>query len=281
MKVSPTTKGYSAPRAPKPPKFDKSIRQNSELIVAPLYDEYLLKNPEPVYDAEIVAKVMAELVKQPRDRRRSFSASSAGYCKRRQELAFLGVGKPGIIDSRGVRIFNNGTFIHLRWQLGLLSAGILTGTEVTADLNNGLFRATLDGVGVAKRGSFKGRRFLWEHKGRMSFSYAAQERNGTPDPKTRKQVAMQMYLTDYEVASVTNENKDTQAVSEFVIERNDEEIKDAKQELDELALAIDRQKLHPMLPECVKQNASGEFYKCPFGGPLGPCLYAGSWPITT
>lgn len=280
MRVSPTTKGYSQPRVAVQ-KFGQTIRQTSNLIVSPLYDEYLVENPEPHYAMDTVAKVMAELVKQPRDRRRSFSASQAGYCKRRQELAFIGVGKPVLPDPRGVRIFNNGTFVHLRWQLGLLSAGIIDGIEVTADLNDGLFRATMDGVGKAKRGRFKGTRFIWEHKGRMSFSYAAQERSGTPDPKTRKQVAMQMYLTDYEVASVTNENKDTQAVTEFVIERNDEEIKDAKQELKELATAIDRQTLHPMLPECVKRNASGEFYKCPFGGPMGPCIYAGSWPTTT
>lgn len=275
--MSITTKGY-VPVATPTQRFDRVISGSHNYIVTPLYDEWLLQNPEPCYDMEIVAKVMAELVKKPRDRRRSFSASQAGYCKRRQELAFLGVGKPGISDPRGIRIFNNGTFVHLRWQLGLLSAGIISGIEITTDLNDGLFRATMDGVGKAKRGRFKGQRFIWEHKGRMSFAYAAQERNGTPDPKTRKQVAMQMYLTGYEVASVTNENKDNQQVSEFIIERNDEEIKDAKQELTELAQAIERQKLHPMLPECVKQNRTGEFFKCPFGGPMGPCLYAGDWP---
>lgn len=282
MRVSPTTKGYTAPKVVQQ-KFIETNQRQSDLIVTPLYDEYLIRNPEPHYDIELVAKVMAELVKEPRDRRSSFSASSAGYCKRRQELAYLGVGKPGISDPRGVRIFNNGTFVHLRWQLGLLSAGIINGIEITTYLNNGdvLHRATMDGIGTAQRGKYKGVKFGWEHKSAMSFSFNAQERKGTPSEKVRKQVAMQMYLTDYEVWSVTNENKDTQVVSEFVIERNEEEIKEAKQELDELTLAIERQKLHPMLPECVKRNASGEFYKCPYGGPLGPCLYAGSWPSTT
>lgn len=280
MRVSPTTKGYVRV-TPVLQKFAETVRNVKDLIVTPRYDEYLLQNPEPCYDMEIVSKVMAELVKKPRDRRRSFSASSAGYCKRRQELAFLGVGKPGITDPRGVRIFNNGTFVHLRWQLGLLSARIVRGIEITTDLNDGLFRATLDGIGVAQQGRYAGSRFVWEHKGRNSYAYAAQERSGTPDAKTRKQVAMQLYLTGYDLASVTNENKDNQEVSEFVIERNDEEVKDASAELKELALAIERQKLHPMLPECVKQNKSGEFYKCPYGGPQGPCLYSGSWPSTT
>lgn len=270
MRVSPTTKGYAA------------TRQNLEsLIVTPLYDEYLAQHPEPVYDPIIVAKVMAELVKQPRNRSRSFSASSAGLCKRRQELAFLGVGVPIAHDPRGVRIFNNGTFVHLRWQLGLLSAGIITETEVLTHMSGGLFRASLDGVGVALRGRYTGTPFIWEHKGRMSFSYAAQERNGIPDAKTMSQVRMQQYLSGYELASITNENKDTQHVKEFVVEWDDGEIRNAKNELEELAQAIDRGRLHPMLPECVKQNKSGEFYKCPFGGPLGPCIYSGTWPRTT
>lgn len=280
MRVSPTTKGYVRVQS-SIQKFTVAARSAEDLIVTPMYDAFLLNNPEIVADDTVFRRVMLEMTKKPRDRRRSFSASSAGYCLRRQELAFLGVGKPVITDPRTVRIFNNGTFVHLRWQIGLLSARILRGIEVTTDMNDGLFRATLDGIGVARRGRYAGQRFIWEHKGRNSYSFAAQERSGTPDAKTRKQVAMQMYLTGYDVASVTNENKDNQEVSEFVIERNDEEVKDARRELVELATAIDRQKLHPMLPECVKQNTSGEFYKCPFGGPTGPCIYSGSWPSTS
>ena len=107
----------------------------------------------------------------------------------------------------------------------------------------------------------------------MSFSYAAQARNGVPDAKTQKQVRMQQYLSGYEVASVTNENKDTQDVSEFIIEWNDEAIADAKKELDELALAIDRQKLHPMLPECVKQNRVRRVLQMSIWWAIGP-LYS-------
>lgn len=280
MKVSPTVKGYKAPKS-YGPTFSTVPQKKDDLIITPLYDEYLSLHPEPVYDPIIVAKVMSELIKQPRNRSRSFSASSAGYCKRRQELAFLGVGQPGLAEPRAVRIFNNGTFVHLRWQLGLLSAGIISASELTTDLNDGLFRATLDGIGVAKIGRHKGARFGWEHKGRMSYSYAAQSRNGSPDVKTRKQVAMQMYLSGYELWTVTNENKDTQEVEEFIIEHNTGEIREAKQELDDLALAIERQHLHDMLPECVKQNKTGEFFKCPFGGPNGPCLASGKWPSTT
>lgn len=280
MRVSPTTKGFV--RVPKNiQRFTSAARMSDDLIITPMYDEYLLRHPEIVADVQVFQRVMREMTKKPRDRRRSFSASSAGYCMRRQELAFLGVGQSPITDPRTVRIFNNGTFVHLRWQVGLMSAKILRGIEVTTDLRDGLFRATLDGIGVAQRGRYAGTRFVWEHKGRNSYAFNAQELSGTPDAKTRKQVAMQMYLTGYDVAVVTNEDKGNQDVSEFVIERSDEEVLDAQRELEELASAIEKQKLHPMLPECVKQNKTGEFYKCPFGGPNGPCVYSGSWPSTT
>jgi hypothetical protein len=145
-------------------------------------------------------------------------------------------------------------------------------------VKTGINRATLDGLGTATRGRYVGDQFIWEHKTRMSYAWLAQERAGTPDHKTRRQVAMQMLLTGYDLATVTNENKDTQEISEFVIERNDDEVAEAAEELRELGRAIDMQRLHPMLPECVKQNKTGEFFQCPFGGTGGACIHAGNWP---
>jgi len=279
MRVSPTTRGYK-PRVyePKPQKHSAARRDPDSLIVTPLYDEWLVRNPEITAKPEVFKRVMELMTVPPRDRRRSFSASQAGYCLRRQELAFLGVKGTKLSDPRGIRIFQNGTFGHLRWQVGLLSAGIIDGIEVTVKSASELERATMDGIGVALEGRYKGAKFGWEHKGRMSFAFDAQERAGTPDAKTRKQVATQMLLTGYDVWSVTNENKDTQVAGEFIIERNDAEIGEARKELKELTAAIDKKKLHPMLPECIKRNSTGEYYKCPFGTDAGACVASGSWP---
>jgi hypothetical protein len=278
MRVSPVIKGY------KPGGFQKyreSVQDSDDLIVTPLYDEYLLRHPDVLANPEVFLKVMEEVTKPPRDRSRSFSASAAGYCLRRQELAFLGQPQNQPSDPRGVRIFNNGTFVHLRWQIGLLSAGIIDDIEYKVTAPRLRARASLDGLGKAQRGRYSGQDFVWEHKGRMSFAYAAQDRSGTPDPKTRKQLAMQMLLSGFDLGVVTNENKDNQEVSEFVIERNLEEVMEARRELEELNAAVDKQRLHPMLPECVKQNKSGEFFKCPFGGIGGACVNSGTWPRST
>lgn len=279
MRVAPTKRGYQ-PRVYEPPpqKFTKVDRSYDNLLVTPLYDEYLLKNPEITAKPDVFERVMKQLLQPPRDRRRSFSASQAGNCLRRQELAFLGVQKNPTKDPRGARIFQNGTFVHLRWQVGLLSAKIVDGIEVTVTNRTGLWRATLDGIGVGKRGKWKKEKFGWEHKGRMSFAFDWQEKKGTPDEKTRKQVATQQYLTGYDVTSVTNENKDNQNHGEFLIEYDEAEVGEARKEYRELVLAVEKQRLHPMLPECIKRNSSGEYYKCPYGTDLGACTASGNWP---
>lgn len=282
MRVSPTSRGYQ-PRVykPEPQKFSQAHRDPNRLIVTPLYDEWLLKNSELTARPDVFRKVMEMAAKPPRDRRRSFSASQAGYCLRRQELAFLGAKKNPNKDPRGARIFQNGTMVHLRWQIGLLSAQIVHAIEVTVKSADEMTRCTMDGIGKAQIGHYKGVRFGWEHKGRMSFAFDWQEKKGTPDPKTRKQVAMQMDHSGYDVFSVTNENKDTQATREFIIERNEEEVGEVRKDLKELRRAIDIQRLHPMLPECVKRNSTGEYYKCPYGTDLGACAASGNWPSIT
>lgn len=281
MRVAPTTRGYKPRVYQSKQKHTKAARNPDDLIVTPLYDEYLVNNPEVTADKTIFKKVMEQLIVPPRDRRRSFSASQAGYCLRRQELAFLGVERRPTVDPRGIRIFQNGTFVHLRWQVGLLAAKILHGIEVTVISGDKLSRSTMDGIGVVRRGNYKGEKFGWEHKGRMSFSFDSQERAGTPDEKTRKQVAMQMMHTGYDVWSVTNEHKDNQSHGEFIIERDDQEIDEVRKDIKELTDAVNKQKLHPMLPECIKRNSTGEYYNCPFGTDLGACVASGSWPKTT
>jgi hypothetical protein len=274
-----THKGFRPPKVVSlRPSGALDEKDPEELVVTPAYEEWLLKNPELTADPAAVRRVMEELLKPPRDRRRSFSASSAGYCLRRQELAFTGAKQNPIENPRTLRIFHNGTMVHVRWQIGLLSARILDDIEYDIVSRSGLSRATLDGLGVAVRGKYRGERFIWEHKGRMSWAFLAQSNKNSPDEKTLKQVDFQLLKSGYDLAVVTNENKDTQEIDEFVIERDEKRIEAAREELHELISAASRKRLHPMIPECVKQNVSGEFYKCPFGGPDGACVNTGRWP---
>ena len=246
-----------------------------DLIVTNAFESWLDGNPDGTISPEAAATITRQMVKPDRDRRFSFSASQAGSCFRRQELAFLGVQRVGVTDEKLRRIFNNGRWVHLKWQAQLLTAGIVDVIEM--DIKNPKLKArcTLDGVGTALRGRYQGQDFGLEIKGRNDYTYTQQARD-EPDESTRRQVDFQLLLSGFDVAVILNENKNNQQYKEWVIYRDDERIKDARAELRSLSKAIDDGRLHPMLPMCKRQE--GEFNKCPFGGNGGPCMMAGTWP---
>lgn len=253
--------------------MDESLKE--DLIVTPPYEEWLDRNPEGTIDPNVAA-LMAQFMSTPdRDRSGSFSASQAGYCLRRQELAFLGVQPPGVHDTHTVRIFNNGKWLHLKWQAELLTAGIIDVAELTVKRPKLKARCTLDGVGVAANGRYTNYDFGLEIKGRNDYTYGDQVKND-PDEKTRRQVDMQFLLGGFDVMVILNENKNNQSFHEWVFYRDDERVDEAEMELRDLSRAIDKGRLHPMLDECKLQT--GEFNKCPFGGAGGPCQMSGRWP---
>ncbi|MFE9742935.1 hypothetical protein [Streptomyces sp. NPDC006477] len=246
-----------------------------DLIVTPLYEEWLDRNPDGTIDPDVAANMAALMSTPDRVRSGSFSASQAGYCLRRQELAYLGVRTPGVIAPRLKRIFNNGKWVHLRWQAQLLTAGIIDSAEATVKKPSLRARATLDGMGIAQVGRYKGYDFGLEIKGRNDYTYSDQVKND-PDEKTRRQVDFQFLLSGFDVKVILNENKNNQEFHEWVFYRDEERVADARQELEDLNRAIDRGRLHSMLPEC--KISTGEFNTCPFGGQGGPCQMSGSWP---
>lgn len=248
-----------------------------DLIVLPLVDEFLAKNPDWFTPPRVAEKIAKLISTPPRDRRFSWSASQSGLCQRRQELAFLGAPTFQKHNAQTIRIFNNGTWVHLRWQAMLMTAGILDDIEVTYLRSHQRSRCTLDGQGVAQRSRFTGSLFGFELKGRNDYYYSQQRANGV-DEKTRRQVDFQFYASGLEVISIVNENKNNQGANEWVLYRDEDRVSEVADEIKDLNRAIDRERLHPMLPQCRKAEANGEFFRCPYGGLGGTCEMAGSWP---
>lgn len=246
-----------------------------DLIITNAYEEWLDKNPDGTISPEAAAIVAKQMAKPDRDRRFSFSASQAGSCYRRQELAFLGVKTVGVTDPKTRRIFNNGRWVHLKWQAQLLTAGLIDAIEVDVKNTRLKARCTLDGMGVATRGRYQGEDFGLEIKGRNYYTYMQQAKD-EPDEGTRRQVDFQFLMTGFDVKVILNENKNDQTYHEWVIYRDESRVQDARAELRELSKAIDKERLHPMIPDCKRQE--GEFNRCPFGGNGGPCMMAGTWP---
>ena len=246
-----------------------------DLIITNAYEEWLDGNPDGTISTEAAAIIAHQMAKPDRDRSYSFSASQAGSCFRRQELAFLGMPSVGGVSEGLRRIFNNGRWVHLKWQAQLLTANIVDAIEVDVKNQKLKARCTLDGMGVSTRGRYQGQDFGLEIKGRNYYTYT-QQAKGEPDESTRRQVDFQFLMTGFDLKVILNENKNDQTYHEWVLYRDEGRVQDAKTELLELNRAIDNMKLHSMLPECKRQ--SGEFDKCPFGGNGGTCMMAGTWP---
>jgi len=248
------------------------------LIVKPPYEQFLTVWDE-TYPRHVVKRISEVLATPQRDRRYSWSASGSGTCMRRQEFSFIGM--PTVVDyhPQQRRIFLNGTWVHLRNQATLMSAGILDNIEVTVKRKSMRARCTMDGMGVVKQGRYEGADFGFELKSTNDFAYNNQMIKGAAD-KTRKQVDFSFWLTGFDLFTIINENKNNQDINEWVIVRDEERVAEVAADVRELNKAIDYEHLHSKLPECQKKLKSGEFYKCPYGGDGGVCDSIGSWPLS-
>lgn len=254
--------------------LEMSLRD--DLIITPLLSEFLNK-----WDGDMSEKAAKWLYKnmtmRSRNRAASWSASGAGKCLRRQELAFLGMPVIGSADAHLQMIFFNGTWLHHKWQAILLTAGLIDSIESTFKKRSTRTRCTMDGNGTAKMGRYEGREFGLELKGRNDFQYNKQTLLGIDD-QTRAQVDFSFMMTGLDLWVVINEDKNNQQIKEWVFSRDDNRVNDMRLQVKDLNRAIDNQSLHPMIPECKLQTRNGEFFKCPFGGKGGACISSGKWP---
>ena len=247
-----------------------------ELIITPSYNEFLASWDES-YPEHVVDRIAEVLKIGQRDRRYSWSASAAGFCKRRQEFQFLGMPTIGVPSAQQRRIFLNGTWVHLRNQATLMSGGIIDNIEVTHRKKSMRARCTLDGMGVAKTGRYQGADFVYELKSANEFAFQNQLVKGVSE-KVRLQVDFQFLLTGIDLAVIFNENKNNQDIHEWVIVRDEKRVRAMARQVKELNAAIDNERLHSQLPECQKRLKIGQFYECPYGGDGGVCASVGSWP---
>ena len=270
----------------RPTKVSKSIQElleesaKDDLVVTPPYNAFLSTWDE-TYPEHVILRIADVLRDNSRrtaqQRRWTWSASSAGQCMRRREFQFLGMPVVGSYDPQQKRIFLNGTWVHLRNQATLMSGDILDNIEVTIKMKKWRARCTMDGMGVVKQGRYDGADFGYELKSANDFAYQNQIIKGASE-KTRNQVDFEFLLSGFDIFVIFNENKNNQSINEWVIVRDEDRVKKARDDLIELNKAVDSHTLHPQLPECKKRLRSGEFYKCPYGGDGGVCANSGLWP---
>lgn len=217
--------------------------------IRPRYAQYL-KGPRKVVQEQIH---MNRLLAIPeRDRTKSWAASGAGKCLRQRQFSYLGLKGKGP-DDHALNIFLNGTWVHLRHQTVGLAAGYLADAEIP------VFKPELNLIGTMDALDATGTPVEYKSINQNGFMGV---RQFGPRKDHVEQMHSYMVAGDYEGFRVVYENKNTNDLLEFYVERDPTTINSVKDDLEELNLATGNNYLLPMLEECKRKT--GAYRWCPF-----------------
>lgn len=261
-----------------------TVRQMADttLIVTPRHLQYLALHGDDPYPPWVVKRIAAQMLKQPRDRSGSFSASASGGCQRAQMLQFLGKtpSPTGQVPSGLQAIFTDGKWRHLKWQADNLTAGIITDMEFSVRWGRKHAYGTMDGLGIVPddhpNEEWRGELFATEYKGVNAFEYTKKVSQPHPDDDHMRQVSRYSLMTGIKLFSVIYENKSTQAFHEWVITPPKSYMDESLQELEDLNWHLERHELPQMLKPC-RFHMGKVWEDCKFGGAGGTCEMANGW----
>ena len=246
-------------------------------IILPPFNRWFAKYANAPVTHNTADIIYDEMIKPGRKRSGSFAASSSGKCIRRQSYDYYGAKQKKPFGQQTLMIFKNGTWSHLRWQAMLLDAGILEDIEVPASYKPFHTVGTLDGRGTVDMShpnpDLRGKVFGFEFKTISNKGFEQAQHIGLKDEHLR-QIHKYFVLKGCEVFSVVYEDKQFQALKEWVVTPDPQLLEDSYAEIETLTKYLDKQELPPKLPSCIAGMGS-VFNDCPYGGKGGIC-YAGS-----
>lgn len=234
-------------------KHIKMVKQNS--VITPRLMGWLSNN-DGIHtdDPEILEHVLSILAPTTGDRSGHFHPSQLYQCKRKQIYEFYGlVPTTSSFNPTLQNLFNDGHWRHLRWQVMLLSAGLLTDIEVSVGLDEYRLGGSMDGVNEDEG-------WVFELKGTSQYQ---QVKNSGVMPAHKKQIQAYLLASGYDRAFIVYEDKASQQWSEYEVSRDDVIIDQIETILSELNAAIDSGDMPEMLHDC--QNQTGATYNnCPY-----------------
>lgn len=256
--------------------------KDPNLLLLPKINEYLLQHGGEKYTQKAMDAVWSALTTPGRNRTRSFSASSAGVCKRRQEFTYLGYPQNINMPKQQV-IFTIGHWLHAQTQAMLLSANLIQEIEVPIELPQYDAKGSMDGQGYVwwepANPAWKDQEFILEVKTVGAHAWPKKAKAGKPSDDHLAQIHRYFAATGIRLCSylmVDKGNVGNDGIIEYVVEADDEMLEASFQELIDLKEAADKQQLHPILPMC--QMRQGDDYRyCPFSGKEGICLNTFEW----
>lgn len=246
-------------------KFSQTLKiTKTELVVSNRYDRWMERNSNPEYSLDALDFGRKALFDQgsPRDRRGTFSASSLNSCKRRQQFTFIGM--PEIKhSSRTAAILQNGTFMHIRWQMAGLSEGFFKAVEVPVGENSLRLSGTQDAV--AHDGT------IVELKSIHTNGFSGIRTFG-PKEDHLHQGGTYLAATGAEKVSFIYEDKNAQEYVEYVKTADELPIQEIKDQAARLWENTENRELYPILDKCYE--GKGRYLYCPF---RDNCLKVKSW----
>jgi hypothetical protein len=201
-----------------------------------------------VDNAEVMRTVMQILAPPKGDRSGVFHPSQLYQCQRYQLFDFHGLDTEGSYNPTLQNLFNDGHFRHLRWQIMLLNAGILTDVEVPISRSDLRLSGSMDGLN-------KDEGWMFELKGTSQYQQVM--KRGIM-PAHTKQVNAYLLASGLDTALVVYECKQSQQWTEFEITRDEKIIGEIEAILESLNNALDNNVMPEVLDDC--KNKTGTTY---------------------
>ena len=239
---------------------NRIVRRESKLIITPQLEAWLetdgwnLGVTEPE-DLELAAKLLMQS-KDNAKRDGRFGASSRGMCQRRQIYSFLGLPGARGIDAGLQNIFNDGTFRHIRWQLMLKKAGIVTDVEVPFQVPEWRVATSLDAENDNDG-------WMFELKGVGGFKSISDIKNQEDIMHYHLlQMHTCLWAIGWDKAIYIAEAKGTNTWVEVIVHRDERIINEVIRELEQLNTAVEDERIPPVQEDCKRK--SGDYKYCPY-----------------
>ena len=128
-------------------RFGETVKLTDPgLVISRRHDAWVvLHDAHPRYTQRALDFAYLQLTARDRVRKGTVSASSLGECERYQQFVYLGLPKLPP-DAKNAAKMQNGSFMHLRWQMEGLSEGWLEEAEVPIGTNGYGLSRTMDGL---------------------------------------------------------------------------------------------------------------------------------------
>lgn len=233
----------------------------SNTRITPRLHRWLLNNDGvQIHDDDLRQRVMHMLEPSTHDRSGVFHPSQLYQCQRAQLFEYYGVETLKEFNPTLQNLFNDGHFRHLRWQIMLMSAGLLTDIEVKVSMPEYRLAGSMDGVNMNEG-------WMFELKGTSQYRNVIQR--GAFDAHI-KQVNTYLLASGLDSAIIVYECKSSQQWQEIEVSKDERVVAEIVSILESLNNAIDSGDLPEAYDDCKNQTGA-TFNRCPFNSVCGRC----------